>query len=298
MPEARQPASLALIRGPQFAAATAMTQPNSGARPKTLLFVDVDGTFLHDSESDQTRIDRLGVLLELASVVFVSSRTVPELHRWSRRLGFGGDFIAENGAFTVVRCDQLAACYDGPFAQLLGADGLPWFLHGAGAPAAEIVEQADRTLAETGGGGPFTRRLLEAGRRGRRASLRLPASLARTAAGSEAVARLRSGGLKATVGGRWLTIWNGPDKGEAVRRYAAARCRLEGAPSQLAAAGNADNDAPMLAVVEHKWAFPDPTGGYPATLANVPGVGLLPPGPAEGWAVIVGELASIKEGRS
>lgn len=273
-----------------------MTQPNSSARPKTLLFVDVDGTFLHDSETDRTRIERLGVLLDLASVVFVSSRTVPELHRWSRRLGTDGDFIAENGAFTVVRNDRLVACYDTPFAQQIGQDGLPWFLHGAGAPAAEIVEQAGRILAESGGGGPFTRRLLESGRRGRQASLKLPAGLARTSPGADAVAKLRSGGLKATIGGRWLTIWNGPDKGEAVRRYTAAMTRLLGAFCPTAAAGNADNDAPMLAVVDHKWAFPDPSGDSPASLAGVPGVQLLPPGPARGWDTIVGQLASIKEG--
>ncbi|MFN0177938.1 MAG: HAD hydrolase family protein [Gemmatimonadales bacterium] len=287
---------MAAAGGPAFAPAVAMAPSPPTHRPIILLFSDVDGTLLHDSETERTRIDRLAVLERLARVVLVSSRTVPDLHRLRRRWGFTGDFIAENGAFTVVFDEAVARSHDGQWTPHHGAKDSSWYLHEAGAPVEEIAAAIERTLVGSFAGDLFQRGIHSAGQQQRGGSVRLAAAIARTPAGMAGVERLRAAGLHASVGGRWLVVWRGPDKGAAMSRYVAAIARWCGQPGLVGAVGNADNDQPMLEAADHRWVFPDPAGHYEPSLASIPGGELLGTRPAEAWANIIQFLERSQEG--
>jgi predicted mannosyl-3-phosphoglycerate phosphatase (HAD superfamily) len=283
--------------GPAFATAVAMVPSPTAPRPRILLFSDVDGTLLHDTETEGTRIDRLAVLQGLARVVLVSSRTVPDLHRLRRRWGFTGDFIAENGAFTVVFDEAVTRHHQGGrWTPHHGAKDSSWYLHEAGAPVNEIAAAIERALVGSAAADLFQQGIHSAGQRHRGGSVRLAAAIARTAEGIAGVERLRAVGLHASVGGRWLVVWRGPDKGAAMTQYVAAIEEWLGQRFRVGAAGNADNDQPMLEAADHRWVFPDPAGHHAASLASIPGAELLGTRPAEAWANIIQFLEQSQEG--
>lgn len=270
--------------------------PRPTHRP--VVFVDIDGTFLWEQEDDQTRIDRLERLQRHGPVVFVSSRTVPNMHRLLRRFGFRGDFIAENGALFVVRDGAIAALLGS--SSRFGQESSPWYLQAVGRSTDELLKlvagtvanPVDSTAEEIVGRG-----VLDAGRRGRWASIRIPALVGSTPQGRFAVAALRRAGLNVANGGRWITIWAGPDKGMAAARYLSALETASGRPSLMCAVGNAENDRPLLEAAAVKWAFPGLSGRHSKALVGIPGITLLPPVPSDGWAMIEQDLQHLGDPR-
>lgn len=248
----------------------------------TVLFVDLDGTFLWDDEDDPTRITRLKRLQARSRVVFASSRPAAELGPILDRYRFQGDFIAENGAVTVTRHAAIAAALGGCLVddfrpgQVIRngphADALCLLV------ASTIVPTLDRSAADV-----LDRATIEAGRLGRLASIRIPVEAESSLTGRLALQTLRDTGLNVVNGGRWITISGGPDKGRAATAYLAALGQARTGPLVMAAVGNADNDEQLLAAANLKWAFPDAEGHYATALVRLEGVTLLPAAPAEGW---------------
>jgi predicted mannosyl-3-phosphoglycerate phosphatase (HAD superfamily) len=272
-----------------------MDFPHAAIARGPILFIDVDGTFLRGVEGDEVRTRRLASLHQVGPVVFVSSRTVPEMHRFGRQHDFDGDCIAENGVFTVIRDEKLAGRYPGSVTR--HGVRAPWFLAADGWSPRQLGAEVERALARAG---VSTEALLgdavlEAGRRNRWGSLLLPARVADTAQGAQAIATVRGAGLHAALGGRWLTIWRGPNKGEAIRRYARAVEDLAGARPATVAIGDADNDAPMLRAADRAFAFPDESGRLANSLQSIPGVEVLPTAAAEGWHDVLTHLEGMKE---
>jgi predicted mannosyl-3-phosphoglycerate phosphatase (HAD superfamily) len=76
--------------------------------------------------------------------------------------------------------------------------------------------------------------------------------------------RLPRHGLRMTRGGRFLTAIGRHDKGTAVRAF------LQGRSAQSWAVGDAPNDGPMLAAVEHPYLVRRPDGSW--TSLDVAGV--------------------------
>jgi predicted mannosyl-3-phosphoglycerate phosphatase (HAD superfamily) len=108
-------------------------------------------------------------------------------------------------------------------------------------------------------------------------------------ASAHALDLLRTEGFTVVHGGRWTSILQGSDKGRAITRWRAL-C----APAHPAVGvGDADNDAPLLAAVDHAFVVRDPESGPAAALLAVPGArALAAPGPL-GWLDLVQTLPSI-----
>lgn len=264
--------------------------------PAVLLASDVDGTFWPEGVSLATLRDTFARRPARLDVVFVSSRSVPELAALARDVGADEEFIAENGAVVVTQ--------DPDTARHLGAERAGGAARGfvrvaAGAPSAAAIAVAARDAA-CDASAPVTL-LLDlppAARAGalrdpvawrdamdRRASVLAEADWAHPATTRWADA-LRQQGLEVASGGRLTTIWHGWDKGTALRAYVAARRAAGRGPSRVVAVGDAANDASLLAAAERRFAMPDPTGAVDAALQAIPGLEVAPCHGVAGWHAV------------
>lgn len=252
-------------------------RPPSGG---LLLFVDFDGTFYHRAEPRGVRRDRLKQIEPLATVVVVTSRTVPEVRRMVTPLGFRGDVIAENGA---------VADWHGPHAaaQLIGPV--------AGNGNRSVGEDAWDALAAAGlGRGCLTWSDFRSGSLRRRASVRIPAAKARSLQDPRTRAVFARAGLNVALGGHWVTIWRGPDKGEAASRYRDRWMEVHGRRPATIAIGNAENDEPMLRVATHRWALADEGSDFARRVHEIGGA-VFSGRPTEAWETILDRLRRLKE---
>jgi mannosyl-3-phosphoglycerate phosphatase len=95
-------------------------------------------------------------------------------------------------------------------------------------------------------------------------------------------------GLELTRGGRFWHLFQGSDKGRAVRKLMELYRASNPPKLQFAALGDSANDLPMLAAVDHAFLLPRPDGSFDAeVLARLPKITRASaPGP-EGWNVAV-----------
>jgi predicted mannosyl-3-phosphoglycerate phosphatase (HAD superfamily) len=263
---------------------------------RVVLFSDVDETFLFADDGEEVRRRAIIVAGKFSRVVFASSRTAIQMHRFLRRLDHPGDFIAENGAVMVVRNPDLAEAIGR--CTLWETDGGRCFYRQLGLSRFDLLD----TIRQITNDAPFSRLLSSLNSRttsgflgARTASLLIPASLAEAPEVAGPLAQLRARGLQVAGGGRWVTIWDGPDKGETAARYLQALAAVTGVRPLVAAVGNADNDEPLLRVADLAWAMPDESGNYSASLRAVPGVRLCPERDCRGWTSLVAQLSRISE---
>jgi mannosyl-3-phosphoglycerate phosphatase len=260
--------------------------------PRGILFSDVDGTFLDGGYAPIVEGPRLQALLAGWRLVFVSSRTAAELYALHARIGLRDDAIGENGGVLLT--------YDADTAQQFGAADAheeAWIVPLA-TPIAAVRAQvlprltalgavevsagsAAAMAARSGYGESDAQRALD-----RRTSV-LVTDL--SPAAEPVLAQLRAEGFTVVHGGRWTSILQGSDKGRAITRW-----REHCAPSvPTVGVGDAENDAPLLAAVDHPFVISHPEFGPPATLLAIPGARALDaPGPL-GWLDLVQTLPSL-----
>jgi len=114
--------------------------------PRTLLFTDLDGTFLeHRTFSFETARSVLPTLRAIGiPVIFSTSKTRAEVEPLQRELGLCAPFIAENGAAVFIPHGIFP--FDPPNAERRGAyDVIPF-----GASYASVVKHLDEVERETG----------------------------------------------------------------------------------------------------------------------------------------------------
>ena len=266
------------------------TRPAAPGR--ALLFSDVDDTLIDDRTPVHAVADGWAAVVRRVEVVLVSSRTLHELLYLLGELDADADLIAENGACTAVRSPAVARALGAT--ETIARHGRRWYIAPRGAPAQEVLEAFHRARArhvadvKLAGELPRARRaaLLDDGWGSARLALRRRFSVLTEPPdrGTQAwLEALRRDGFQACVGGRWLAIWRGPDKGGAASAYLAARAEAGLAEVAVAAVGDAANDASLLRAVPRRFMVRRPTGGYDPTLLAVPGViRLRAPGHA-GW---------------
>lgn len=242
----------------------------SSSRPHVVLFTDLDGTLLsRDTYDADPAQEALGICRDAGiPVVFVSSKTRAEMEAVRKRLANRDPFISENGGgiylpregweeppgfeesgdfwvcalgaphAAVVRILHAAAGECG-----LRVEGFSSMSHAriselTGLPVEEAVLAGQREFDE-----PFL--------------IRDP----REPALSCLHDAIRKAGLNLTRGGRFFHIMGKCDKGEAVRRVMDLyRERHPGV--RFAAAGDAENDLPMLRQVDHPFLVRRPDGGF------------------------------------
>jgi hypothetical protein len=107
------------------------------------------------------------------------------------------------------------------------------------------------------------------------------------------VADLRRRGHQVLSGGRWLAVWRGPGKGQALRRYLRARALAGKAPAIVAAIGDGENDVSLLQSAEFRYAVPRPDGTVHPALRALADVAIAPEAGTGGWCRVVSALGGL-----
>jgi mannosyl-3-phosphoglycerate phosphatase len=234
-----------------------------------VLFTDLDGTLLdhHDYRPRPARNALEGLRAGGVVVVPVTSKTAAELAPLRRELELRDGWVAENGAQIHVP-GATPTVVGVPYRRVRA--GLAAAASAVGATVRGFGDMTDDEVGELTGLTPAA------------------AAMARAREHSECFVLLRGDavalgralgrhGLRMTQGGRFLTAMGRHDKGTAVRAFL-AQCS-----AQSWAVGDAPNDAPMLATVEHPYLVRRPDGSW--TSLDIPSVirvaGIGPAGFAE-----------------
>ncbi|MFL5506802.1 MAG: HAD hydrolase family protein [Gemmatimonadales bacterium] len=267
-----------------------------------MLFSDVDGTLLDGRTPRETLRASWASASRSVEVVLASSRTVEELVTLLDELGGDGDVIAENGCCIAVRAPQLA--------RALGATeafthrGRRWYVSCRGASADAVLAAIGHARQALRATMRFAHELppaLRAARFGtpaaeRRALARRCTVLVEPPASDPVNAAwllaLRKDGYAVELGGRWLAVWQGPDKGDAVRTYLEGRRAVGDVPRVVGAVGDGENDASMLRAVARPLAVQQTDGNHHPALRAVPCVETVAAKGHAGWRVAVAALAS------
>jgi mannosyl-3-phosphoglycerate phosphatase len=272
-------------------------------RRGAMLFSDVDGTLLDGRTPLDTVRASWAASARSVEVVLASSRTVEELVTLLDELGGDGDLIAENGCCIAVRAPQLARALGA--AEEFMHRGRRWYVSCRGTPSGAVLAAIGQARQASGATVRFAHELPSAVRASRfdgtPAAERLalarrctvlvepPASKRANAAWLRA---LREDGYAVELGGQWLAVWQGPDKGDAVRTYLEARRAVGSVPRVVGAVGDGENDASMLQAVARPLAVQRPDGQYHPSLRAVPRVEIVPAQGHTGWRVAVEALES------
>jgi mannosyl-3-phosphoglycerate phosphatase len=270
-----------------------------------VLFTDLDGTLLEaGSYSFEPAEGAIGALRARSiPLIFCTSKTRAEILSLRKRIGNEDPFIAENGGGIF-----LPPGFGGPSAMLAGPgvhEREGWLEIRLGSPYAEIRAALERlrrdgfpvrgfgdmTDAEVAG---WTGLPLDGASLARRRDYAEPFVFDGPAdREEELLEEIEKRGLR-TTRGRFLHLLGPHDKGVAVRivrdLYASMR---GGEPPRTAAVGDALNDVPMLAAVDHAYLVRRPDGTHEPGV-DVPGLvrlgGIGPAGFAEAVRILLDSL--------
>lgn len=281
-----------------------MTAGAATTRPSSVLLAsDVDGTFWSEGLTVESLCAAWERRPSQVEVLFASSRTVEELAHLDELLGAGGDFIAENGAVVVTRDDDVAWHLPGARRERIGHGHVFIAVLGEGCGEARRVVRSARARH----GAPVQlmeelepatlRRLIGDDGEVQRAASRRASVLVHADVGDDAVvawgATLRRAGYQVLSGGRWLAVWRGPGKGQALRRYLRARTLAGRSPAVVAAIGDGENDISLLQAAELRFAVPRPDGTVHPALSALADVSIAPEVGTAGWCRVVSTLGGL-----
>jgi predicted mannosyl-3-phosphoglycerate phosphatase (HAD superfamily) len=266
-----------------------------------MLLLGIDETLGDDRVPAPHVVHAWKALTSSADVVLASSRTVDELLVLLGELQVDADFIAENGGCIAVRSL--------PIAQALGATerhsrfGRRWFVASRGLAARKVAAAMGQARTLHGADVRFAHevprgrraQLLDSDYRARLALARRCSALAelpaRTAANDAWLETLQRAGYRTEFGRRWVTIWRGPDKGDAASAYLAACTQVGVIPTHVAAVADGPSDAPLLRVGASRFVVNRACGGHDSSALAVPGAVPLAATAHRGWAEAVRRVA-------
>ncbi len=256
----------------------------------TLLFTDVDGTLLDRAGAYAMTAGELAQVRDRVAVILASSRTILELARNQRDLGIEGPVVAENGAVVALPWDD-ALREVGAFEEI---DRRQWCVVAVGAPAQELRAEA-RTIAKSLGTAFIDQGEIDPAV-GRRYSLALQQVNGRDATSLDHLANaLRRSGRSVASGGAWLCITGGADKGRGVRTVLDCYTRLARPVGIVAAAGDGDNDVPLLLAATRRFVISRDDGTWHPALRALPRAECVPIPGIAGWREVIRQLAAPQE---
>ena len=223
-------------------------------KTKTVIFADLDGTFLDDNYSCQETKPIVSQLSAAGcSVVFCSSKTRSEIEFYRKTAGINEPFIAENGAAIFIPKNYFPFKYDCTSTAHYNTIKL-------GASYATLREKLaqikQRTAAKIVGFGDMTHEELAR-------DAQLPLELAHLAKKREhdepflivegnpktVLHAIKHEGLQCTQGGRYLHLTGKTDKGKAVMALKDLYSQMFGKLVTFGI-GDGPNDLPMLKAVD------------------------------------------------
>ena len=258
--------------------------------PLRLLFSDVDGTLLGADGRYAMSAAELAPALQQLDVVLASSRTVLELARNQRDLGIEGPVVAENGA--VIAWPSTDALSSVGLREEI--DGRPWRVALLGMPADELRAEV-REAAQRLGTAYIDQEEVEPAL-GRRCSVLLRPIPGRDFASLDALAAvLRLRGLAVASGGTWLAVTGGADKGDGVRAVREWWQRAGRDHARIAAAGDGDNDVPLLLACDRRFVIARDDGTWHPALQGIPDVECIETPGIAGWCDVIRRLTRPQE---
>lgn len=252
--------------------------------PKLVIFSDIDGTLIdHDTYSYAAARDCLAVLRQHdIPLILASSKTAAEIIPFRQELGFSASpAICENGA-GLIEGGAAVRIPGNDYREIRRLlDTVPADLR------AQFLGFGDMTTEQVVAATGLT---VEAAERARRRDFSEPGVWSGNAAQKERFLQaLGRAGVRATAGGRFLTLSFGATKAD---RMAEVMARYPGAVS--VALGDAPNDAEMISAADHGVIVANP-GHKPLPVLPVEAEGRIvrtkKTGP-EGWSTAVMRLLS------
>jgi mannosyl-3-phosphoglycerate phosphatase len=240
-------------------------------KTKTVVFADLDGTFLDDKYSYQATkpiVNRLAALG--GSIVFCSSKTRSEIEYYQKAVGLNEPFVAENGAaifipkgyfsfrypsltthnYNIIR---LGTSYDSLRRKLSRIKQKT---------AAKIIGFGDMALEELARDTGLTLKLAKLAKK------REHDEPFRIVEGNKAsvLTAVKNEGLSYTQGGRYFHLLENADKGKAVSILKSLYCQMFGKVDSFGI-GDGPNDLPMLKAVEKPFLVEKKIGANSAFMA-------------------------------
>ena len=220
---------------------------------KTVVFADLDGTFLDDKYNYQDTKPIVSQLAALGgSIVFCSSKTRSEIEVYRKAVGINEPFIAENGAaifipkgyfpfgyactktarYNIIRLSTSYATLREKLAQIKRKT------------ASKIIGFGDMTLGELARDAGLTLKLAKLAKK------REHDEPFRIVEGNKTsiLNAIRNEGLHCTEGGRYFHLTGNTDKGKAVAILNNLYCQMFRKADSFGI-GDGPNDLPMLKVV-------------------------------------------------
>jgi mannosyl-3-phosphoglycerate phosphatase len=264
---------------------------------KTVVFTDLDGTLLeYDTYSFQPAVPALERLRELQiPVVFVTSKTFPEVDFWRKTLDNRSPFVVENGSAVFVPIG------DPPLSERAGRFGDGYEMVELGVPYPELTRGLKGAARESGcrirgfadmTAEEITRECDMPLEQAVLAKMRQYDEPFRILKGDPGVlARaLERRGLKLSSGGRFFHVTGRNDKADAVLLLIDAYRQL--GPIRSIGLGDGLNDSGFLNLVDHPVLLDSPAAGQ--LLKRVPRAHTAPSGPS-GWNEAILEILDLSQ---
>jgi mannosyl-3-phosphoglycerate phosphatase len=223
-------------------------------KTKTVVFADLDGTFLDDNYNYQDTKPIASQMAALGgSIVFCSSKTRSEIEFYRKAIGITEPFIAENGAAIFIPKSYFPISYACTKTARYNIIRLGASYETLREKLAKIKR---KTAAKIVGFGDMT--LEELAR-----DTGLPLNLAKLAKKREhdepfrivegnkssILNAIKNEGLHCTEGGRYFHLTGNTDKGKAIAVLKSLYCQMFGRVETFGV-GNGPNDFPMLKIVD------------------------------------------------
>ena len=221
---------------------------------KSVIFADLDGTFLNDKYDFSKTKPMVNQLSSLGgSIVFCSSKTRSEIEFYHKAVGLNEPFIAENGAAVFIPKNYFPFSYSCTKVARYNVIRLGASYESLREKLAKIKE---KTAAKIVGFGDMTLEELAY-------DTGLPLNLAKLAQirehdepfrivegnKSHILKAIKNQGLHCTEGGRYFHLTGNNDKGKAINVLKNLYCQMFGKVETFGV-GDAPNDFPMLNVVD------------------------------------------------
>lgn len=223
-------------------------------KTKTVVFADLDGTFLdekYDCQSTKPIVNSLSALG--SSIVFCSSKTSGEIEYYRKIVGLNEPFISENGAAICIPKDYFPfnyACTKMPRYNVIKL-GTSYsslrqkLMRVKRKTASKIVGFGDMTIQEVAHDTGLNLKLAKLAKR------REHDEPFKIVEGNEEkiLSAVKSEGLCCTEGGKYFHLVGNTDKGKAVAVLKDLYCQMFGKVETFGI-GDGPNDLPMLKVVD------------------------------------------------
>lgn len=221
---------------------------------KTVVFADLDGTFLDDKYNYQDTKPIVNQLAALGgSIVFCSSKTRSEIEYYHKAVGINEPFVTENGAAIFIPKDYFPFSYPCTKTESYNIIRLSTsyatlrkkLTQIKRKTAAKIIGFGDMTLEELARDAGLTLKLAKLAKK------REHDEPFRVVKGNKTsiLNAIRNEGLHCTEGGRYFHLIGNADKGKAVAILKNLYCQMFGKVDSFGI-GDGPNDLPMLKEVE------------------------------------------------